>query len=444
MSINKAELGFLFDLEPKAAVEYLQNKGYKVTNDWRELWEDAHAKAFTVSKMTDMELLKDTKGTLEQALKEGWSSQKTQRELTNMYKKRGWWGATESTATNASDSKKLQLGSPYRVKTIYRQNIQSAYNAGRYLEQMKNVDIAPYLQYICVLDDKTRPEHRAMHLKIFKADDPIWAYIYPPNGWGCRCIVRQLTQTEVERYGYTVENSGSNLSTKDVVINDETGETKQVAIFKTQIGNKDVFMQTDAGWSYNVGQAAWNLDVLAFNSLKELPQNVKDRFISEMAENIYNKSGIENLIRETLERPYFASHGIEKPLSWFTPDIIKAIEKEKIRLKTPVIVLEDRQVKHSLGNVKVEKQRLTQKQFLKLYDYVHSPDEIFIDTQENAIVYVKFLPKNEIIDGRNCIKVPVPINVDNPRRPVNFVGTTSRIPYQNTFGGKQTRYKKIK
>ena len=443
MSINKAELGFLFDLEPKAAVEYLQNKGYKVTNDWRELWEDAHAKAFTVSKMTDMELLKDTKGTLEQALKEGWSSQKTQRELTNMYKKRGWW-TTESTAANASDCKKLQLGSPYRVKTIYRQNIQSAYNAGRYLEQMKNVDIAPYLQYICVLDDKTRPEHRAMHLKIFKADDPIWAYIYPPNGWGCRCIVRQLTQTEVERYGYTVENSGSNLSTKDVVINDETGETKQVAIFKTQIGNKDVFMQTDAGWSYNVGQAAWNLDVLAFNSLKELPQNVKDRFISEMAENIYNKSGIENLIRETLERPNFASHGIEKPLSWFTPDIIKAIEKEKIRLKTPVIVLEDRQVKHSLGNVKVEKQRLTQKQFLKLYDYVHSPDEIFIDTQENAIVYVKFLPKNEIIDGRNCIKVPVPINVDNPRRPVNFVGTTSRIPYQNTFGGKQTRYKKIK
>ena len=59
------ELSILFKLKPDAAIEYLENKGYKITNDWREMWEDAHAKAFTISKMTDMKLLKDTKSTLE-------------------------------------------------------------------------------------------------------------------------------------------------------------------------------------------------------------------------------------------------------------------------------------------------------------------------------------------------------------------------------------------
>lgn len=434
MSINKAELGFLFDLEPKAAVEYLQNKGYKVTNDWRELWEDAHAKAFTVSKMTDMELLKDTKGTLEQALKEGWSSQKTQRELTNMYKKRGWW-TTESTAANASDSKKLQLGSPYRVKTIYRQNIQSAYNAGRYLEQMKNVDIAPYLQYICVLDDKTRPEHRAMHLKIFKADDPIWAYIYPPNGWGCRCIVRQLTQTEVERYGYTVENSGSNLSTKDVVINDETGETKQVAIFKTQIGNKDVFMQTDAGWSYNVGQAAWNIDVLAFNAVKDLPENVKYQFISEMANNIHSQKAYQNFVKNILADG-MKPKGLEQTLTWITPDMLNILNKNKVSIKTPVVVMQDDRVGHIIGS-KVTKQKISEEQLYALYDVINNPDSVYFDyTRQGSIglVYTRDL------ENTKCIKVCIKLNKTKSSVPVNYISTAGIVDKSSL---KTSLYKKI-
>ena len=61
-------------------------------------------------------------------------------------------------------------------------NINTAYAAGRYKQQLEDVDIAPYMQYMCIVDDATRPEHRAMHGKIFRYDDPFWTSFYPPNG----------------------------------------------------------------------------------------------------------------------------------------------------------------------------------------------------------------------------------------------------------------------
>lgn len=421
MSTNKAELGFLFDLEPKAAVEYLQNKGYKITNDWRELWEDAHAQAFTVSKMTDMELLKDTKSTLETALKEGWSSQKTQRELTNKFKASGWWGKKEIVDENGN-IKTVQLGSPYRVRTIYRQNIQSAYNAGRYLEQMKNVDIAPYLQYICVLDDHTRPEHRAMHLKVFRADDPIWAYFYPPNGWGCRCIVRQLTQAEVDKYGYTVESSSNYLSMKDVVINEETGETKQVAVFKTQIGGEEIIMQPDAGWSSNVGKAAWNIDVLAFNAVKDLPEDVKFRFISQMAENVHSQKAFQNFVKNIISDGMKAK-GLEKPLTWISPDMLNILNKNNVSIKTPVVVMQDDRVGHIMGS-KVAKQKITEDQLYNIYDIINKPDAVYFDyTRQGStgLVYIRNL------ENSKCIKVCVKLNKTKSKVPVNYVSTAGIV-----------------
>lgn len=417
-----SELGFLFDLQPKAAVEYLQNKGYKITTDWRDLWEDAHAKAFTISKMTDMELLKDTKSTLETALKEGWSSQKTKRELTNKFKASGWWSKQEIIDKNGN-VKTIQLGSPHRVRTIYRQNIQSAYNAGRFREQMKNVDFAPYLQYICVLDDRTRPEHRAMHLKVFRYDDPIWAYLYPPNAWGCRCMVRQLTQADVDRMGLTVESSDKYLSFKDVVINDETGETKQVAVFKTKdLAGKDIFMQPDAGWSSNVGKAAWNLDVLAYNSVKDLPQNIKDRFISEMAENIHSQTAYQNFVKNIITDGMKAK-GIEQALTWLSPDMLNILNKNKISINTPVVVMQDDRIGHIMG-AKVAKQKITQEQLYNLYNVINKPDAVYFDyTKQNTtgLVYVRNLDKEK------CLKVCVKLNKFKSKTPVNYISTAGIV-----------------
>lgn len=437
MSKTPPELSVLFKLKPEAAIEYLENKGYKVTNDWREMWEDAHAKAFTISKMTDMQLLKDTKGTLEKAMHEGWSAQKTQRELTNMFKARGWWGKQEIIDENG-DVKKIQLGSPYRVRTIYRQNMQSAYNAGRYLKQLENVDFAPYFQYIAVLDEATRPEHRALHGKVFRYDDPVWAALYPPNGWGCRCTVRQLTAAEVQRLGAAVEKSGKNLSYKDEIINENTGETKQVALFKTtELTGKPVVMKTDAGWSSNTGKAAWNIDVLAFNEVKDMPQNIKDKFISEMAQNTINERVYKNFVKNTIKND-LKSKGIETTLTWLKPVMLNKLAKEKVKINTPIVVMQDSRIGHIIGEVKTEKQKITEEQLLDLHEIINNPDAVYLDyskSDSTGLVYIRLLDKYK------CLKICVKLNKFKSKVPVNYISTAAIVDINSMNNPKI--YKKI-
>lgn len=40
--------------------------------------------------------------------------------------------------------------------------------------------------------------------KVFRADDPIWQKIYPPNGYNCRCKVIALDYEQVAREGYNI------------------------------------------------------------------------------------------------------------------------------------------------------------------------------------------------------------------------------------------------
>ena len=71
---DKIDIKYAFSLEHEKAVEYMQVKGFRITKDRRETWEDDNAKAFTISKMTDAELLKDTKGIMDNAPEDGWSA----------------------------------------------------------------------------------------------------------------------------------------------------------------------------------------------------------------------------------------------------------------------------------------------------------------------------------------------------------------------------------
>ena len=434
MKQNTISLKQAYKMEPKEIVDYFQSKGLKTSYNWREIYEEAHAKAFTVAKMTEIDLLKDTQTMLNKALKEGWSESHFTREAKDLFSKKGWTGFKEAENPKTGKLERVELGTPRRIKTIFQSNINSAYAAGRYKQQLEDVDIAPYFQYMCILDETTRPEHRAMHGKVFRYDDPFWAAFYPPNGWGCRCFVRSLTPNEIKKRGLTVEQSGDDLKQIDI------GEKNLVGSYRFKQAGKEYNLIADAGWSTNMGAHAWNLDVLAYNKIEKLPQEIKDKFISDMASNPHNKKVIDKLINATIKNNLHGK-GIEVPLTWFTPEIIKSLENQKIRLQTPVVVFQDRQVGHSLGAGKTDKQRLTEEQFKNITNIISNPDSIYLDTEIISVVYVKKLPEDEIINNCDCIKVPVRINYTGKRRPVNYIGTTARVNYKNEFTG--SRYKKI-
>ena len=117
MTKEDVNLALAFKMPPERAVKYLENKGYKISNNWYDMWEDAHAKAFTVAKMAKADLLRDTKEILENSLKNGTSARTTQKEVEKLFIEKGWWGKREVEDKNG-EKKTIQLGSKYRVKTI--------------------------------------------------------------------------------------------------------------------------------------------------------------------------------------------------------------------------------------------------------------------------------------------------------------------------------------
>lgn len=265
------DLKYLISLQPEQAIKYLKSKGFKFSWNWHEVWQDAHIRSFTVAKVMRKDILNDIREMVQRSLDEGLTLQQFKKELEPKLQNKGWWGVISGTPEEVRDEllkRKLikdkslipegdelisiKLGTPWRLKTIYRTNIQTSYMAGRYKEQIDNIENRPYFQYIAVMDRRTRPSHAMLNGRIFKYDDEFWDSFYPPNGWGCRCRVRALSDDNLKERNLDVDSSEGQLSEEMRVVSKKTGEQKPVAIYMDSLTGHKV--SPDAGWSYNPGK----------------------------------------------------------------------------------------------------------------------------------------------------------------------------------------------
>ena len=116
----------LFKLAPSLAIKYFKNKNNKFSWDWYELWQDAHKKSFTVAKVMREDILKDIRSALDKALSEGKTFKEFSKEIKPTLQKKGWWGE-QIIVDSKGNAEKVQLGSMYRLKTIYSVNMHTAY-----------------------------------------------------------------------------------------------------------------------------------------------------------------------------------------------------------------------------------------------------------------------------------------------------------------------------
>lgn len=259
--LKKIDLLYAIGLSPKKALEYFKAKGYTFSWDWYDTWQESHAKAFTVAKVMRMDILQDIRGMVQKALDEGITFQQFKKELEPKLRAKGWWG--KKIIGDETGAEKVQLGSPHRLKTIYQTNLQTAYNAGRWKEQMDNVDNRPYWQYVAVMDSRTRPAHAALNGKVFPADDPFWDTHYPPLGFRCRCRVRALSDRNIKNRGLTVESSKGKLTQQEVLVSKKTGELRDVTVYHDPLTGKKI--APDVSWNYNPGKAAWKPDLKRYD-----------------------------------------------------------------------------------------------------------------------------------------------------------------------------------
>ncbi|MDX8382683.1 MAG: phage minor head protein [Ghiorsea sp.] len=118
-------------------------------------------------------------------------------------------GGTFETFKKAVRAGDVGLGLPtHRLELIFRNNIQSAYMAGRWQQVERNKDNRPYLQYSAINDGRTRPSHRKMHGFIARVDDKIWNVWTPLNGHRCRCTVRSLSEKQAKALGISDKAKG--------------------------------------------------------------------------------------------------------------------------------------------------------------------------------------------------------------------------------------------
>lgn len=209
-------------LPPQKAIEFFKDKGFQFTWNWHEMWNDDHNKAFTVAKVTTLDILQDIRDAVTAALKEGTTFKEFADVLIPTLQSKGWWGKQEA------DGKTVQLGSPWRLETIFRTNIQSAFQVGHYRD-MTSQEVKkarPFWEYVAVLDSRTRPKHAKWDGTILPHDDKWWDTHYPPNGWNCRCTVRTLSQRQMDRKGLSVSKR-PNLNNKDWK-NPDTGKVEKV------------------------------------------------------------------------------------------------------------------------------------------------------------------------------------------------------------------------
>ncbi len=387
--MNKVDLSYAFGLSPEKAVAYFRSKGYVIGWDWRETLHAAHAKAFTVAKVMKVDVLQDIREAVDKAIANGDTLTQFKQGLIPTLQKKGWWGEV----TNEQTGETAYVGTR-RLDTIYQTNLQTAYMTGRYRSMMENTDKRPYWQYIAVMDGRTRPAHRALHGKIFRFDDPIWNYIYPPNGFRCRCRVRALSAADVVRMGLTVESSAGKLDFVEIPLGGDDSTITVARYRGTDAAGKGFTFTPDAGWNYNPGRYEHQLDVSAWDKAKKAPPGIRKQFIDEMARTDVRDPVFSGWVNDVVRvNKGLAEQGISTRIEgkiatagWLDDDVVTWLaHNQNVFLETPVVVASDSTILHSMRTTKHSPVTLAD---LGGLSSVLRNGTIYFDGVDNSLVFV--------------------------------------------------------
>lgn len=172
-------------VQPEAAITFWGWKAALPYDAVKRLEEGARERAFYVAGLTEHDAVQAVKDAMQAALENGETLADFKARCLDVIESQGW-----------HDS---------RIETIFRNNMQTAYSAGRYAKMREVKRFRPYWQYFIVEDGRARPSHAVLNNLVFHADHDFWRDNYPPNGHRCRCGVRTLSASQVEREGLGIQ-----------------------------------------------------------------------------------------------------------------------------------------------------------------------------------------------------------------------------------------------
>lgn len=179
---------------PKEAIAYFESKKIEIAG-LEKIWTEEHAYAFTLSRIASKELIADVHASLAQALRSGETFASWKKRIKEVLDEKGWTAYDES----------VKILVPSRLRTIYDTNLRVARAAGAWQRIEDTKEILPYLEYCLGPSRSHRELHESWSGTILPVDHEWWRTHYPPNGFGCRCWVRQLSEEEAMARGISSE-----------------------------------------------------------------------------------------------------------------------------------------------------------------------------------------------------------------------------------------------
>ena len=238
---------------PETAIRCLGSKGLKPSGYWSEVWDEEHALADTVLRMTWSDLLAEIYSMLMGALDEGVTWAEFAASLTAGLAERGW-------APPPAGS-----GPAARLARIHDSHLRVARAAGQWERIRQHQSEMPYLLYQVGPSPVRWEPHRHWEGLILPVDDEFWEYASPPNGFGCKCRLLQLTSPEADR----LEHDGVVGKNRQTAAGKEAGasEERTIRVSRERPPRRvvewtipstgmttQVTIGIDPGWDYHPGR----------------------------------------------------------------------------------------------------------------------------------------------------------------------------------------------
>ena len=205
----------------------------------------SRAKYFWIKKSTDLSITEKLMKHFSNSLEKGTTFKDWKKDVDNTLAQSG-----------------LELKEGY-LKTVFRTNMNHAYNSGIYQKMEKYKDKYPYYQYCGTLDGREQQHTRELDGKIFKIGTAEADKYFPPNGFNCRCYTISLTADEVN---------------PDEVVGN--GDIKQdVGSFAGNVGNDKYLAMLEKNYKQKVETFADKFDIPDFILAKPLKKDENSSII---------------------------------------------------------------------------------------------------------------------------------------------------------------------
>ena len=222
-----------------AALDNFLKKHPALYNDIENEIEYARQKYFWIKKVTDVGV-----------------TEKIFKQMSNTLENGGTFKDWKKDVDNILSQSGLTLNEGY-LKTVFRTNMNHAYNAGIYMKMDKYKERYPYYQYCGTLDGREQEHTRELNGKIFKIGTPEADKYFPPNGFNCRCYTISLTADEV--------------NPDEVVGNGDINQ--DVGSFAGNIGNDEYIATLEKNYKQKVDTFADKYDIPDFVLTKPLKKD---------------------------------------------------------------------------------------------------------------------------------------------------------------------------